>query len=131
MLEMHMKREEHGHKMQLATHQAKLAEVQAGTQIALAGHQVEQDKHKADTEKAKASQPKEPSGGGTTIIAGDKGAQSVTDGFTGGFKQLADQHMQSHKQTMEALGSLVKHASAPRKIVRGKDGKISHVETAH
>jgi hypothetical protein len=138
MLEMHMKREEHGHKMQLATHQAKLAEVQAGTQIALAGHQVEQDKHKAETEKAKAAQPKQSSGGGTTIIAGDKGAQSVTDGFTGGFKQLGDhmskmheQNLQAHKQTAEAIGAMLKHASAPRKVVRGKDGKISQVETAH
>jgi hypothetical protein len=144
MLEMHMKREEHGHKMQLATHQAKLAEVQAGTQIALAGHQVEQDKHKAETEKAKASQPKESSGG-TMVFAGDKGAESVSKGFGGltdslggGIKQLGDhmtkmheQTMQAHKQTADAIGHMLKHASAPRKIVRGKDGKISHVETSH
>jgi len=145
MLEMHMKREEHGHKMQLATHQARLAEVQAGTQIALAGHKAEQ---------AKAQTAKQSSGG-TTVIAGDKGAQSVADGFTGGFKQITEhfgkmhdqqsqahsalgehlskmhaQQMHAHKQTAEALGSVLKHASAPRKIVRGKDGKISHVETA-
>ena len=137
MLEMHMKREEHGHKMQLASHQAKLAEVQAGTQIALAGHQVEQDKHKAETEKAKAAQPKESSGG-PMIFAGDKGAETVAKGFTGGFKEISDhmgkmheQSMQAHKQTAEAIGTMLKHASAPRKVIRGKDGKISHVETAH
>jgi hypothetical protein len=129
-IEMGMKREEHQSKMQLATHQAKLSELQAGTQLALAGH-------KAETDAKAAAQPKQEAAS-PMIFAGDKGAESVAKGFTGGFKQLGDhmtkmheQNLQAHKQTADAIGTMLKHASAPRKIIRGKDGKISHVETSH
>jgi hypothetical protein len=125
-MELGMKREEHQQNLHINAQKAQLDAHMAQNKLALA-----QQQHQ--TKQAEASKP---AGGGTTIIAGDKGAQSVTDGFTGGFKHMTEhlsqahqQTMDAHKQTAEAIGQMLKHASAPKRVVRDAKGKISHVET--
>jgi hypothetical protein len=95
-------------------------------QLALLQHQLKQRESEAKiyAMHAKAAQ----SGEGKATIQVKHGA----DELTGPLSQAIDlfgHHLAHHTQAQtEAITAALKHANAPKRVVRGKDGKVSHVE---
>lgn len=57
------------------------------------------------------------------------GAEEITGPMSGVVAQLGH-HLATHSQAQtQAIVGALQHAAKPKRVVRGKDGKVSHVET--
>jgi hypothetical protein len=125
LLEFGLKHEEMKHKMQLDTHKAQIDTHMAQQKMTMdaQGHQ-----QSMELAEKKAEQPK-------AAIEVKHGADQLTGPLSEMLGKFGDHLSKSHEATTQAhqqhaqvMHEALKHISAPKRIIRDKHGKVSHLE---
>jgi hypothetical protein len=119
-LDMQLAREkfEFDKHLALIEHQAKMQEMQVQSAM-----KVEQSKASIEATKAKAK------AGPKASVEVKHGADELTGPLGDMLNKFGEAMTASQAQAMQALAETIARANAPKRVVRDKNGRVSHVET--